>query len=56
MAEDGEGAVKLLGKEQAYHLMGKRHLRERDHFIAPFVHRRGEAVGPADDENQTTDA
>ena len=56
VVEDGEGAIELFGKEQADHLMGKRHLRQRDHFIAPFVHRRGEAVRTADDENQTAGA
>ena len=56
VVEDGEGAIELFGKEQAYHLMGERHLRKRDHFIAPFVHRRGEAVRTADNENQTAGA
>ena len=50
VVEDGEGAIELFGKEQAYHLVGERHLRKRDHFIAPFVHRRGEAVRTADNE------
>ena len=56
VVEDGEGAIELFGKEQADHLMGERHLRKRDHFIASFVHRRGEAVRPADDEDQTAGA
>ena len=36
-AEDGEGAVKLLGKEEAYHLVGEGHLRQGKHFIGAVV-------------------
>lgn len=49
-AEDGEGAVKLLGKEEAYHLVGEGHLRQGKHFIGAVVDCLREAVRAANDE------
>mgnify|MGYP003539271652 CR=1 FL=1 len=37
-ANDGAGAVELLGEDQAYHLVRERHARERNLLVGTAVH------------------
>lgn len=53
IVEDGEGAVELLNKKQAYHLMRQRHLRERNLLIGTGVYRFGKAVRTSHNKKQT---
>lgn len=50
--QDGEGAVKLLNKDESHHLVAEGHGRERHFGVGTVVHLLREAVRPADDKNQ----
>ena len=52
-AEDGHGAVELLHKQQADHLVAERHLAEADLGIRTLINRLAEPVRTADYERQT---
>ena len=42
--EDGHGAVDLLYKKEAHHLMRESHLTERDLSIGTLIDRLGKAI------------
>ena len=50
--QNGECAIKLLDEDEPHHLVAEGHGRERQLSIGSVVNLFGEAVGPADDENQ----
>ena len=50
--QNGEGAIKLLDKDESHHLVAESHGRERHFRVGAVVHLLREAVRPADDENQ----
>ena len=45
-------AIELFGEDEANHLVGKSHLRERDFLVGTVVNRLRKAVRAADDENE----
>ena len=51
VVEDGECAVELLGKDDAYHLVREGHAREGYLAVGCGVHGIGEAVRATDDED-----
>ena len=51
-AEDGHGAIDLLDDEEAHHLVGEGHARERELLVGAGVDLRREAVGAADGQYQ----
>ena len=51
--DNSTGAIDLLGKDKANHLVGKSHARERELFVGTLIDGRGETVGSSDDEDQT---
>ena len=48
-----QGAVKLLGKDDPYHLVREGHLRQRNLALGSTIYLAGESVGPSDDEYQS---
>ena len=51
--QNGEGAVKLLDKDESHHLVAEGHGRERHFRVGAVVNFLREAVRPADDENES---
>ena len=50
--QNGEGAVKLLNKDESHHLVAEGHGRERHFRVGAVVNFLREAVRSADNENQ----
>ena len=53
IVEDGKGTVELLDKDNAYHLVGKGHLRKGYLALGKGVNLGGEAIGTSDDKDET---
>ena len=51
--QDVHSPVELFYENEAYHLVGKGHARERQLFLGSFVDSLGEAIRSSDDEDQT---
>ena len=47
-------AINLLGKGEAYHLMGESHLGEAELFVGTTVDSGGETVRTSNDEDKTS--
>ena len=54
--EDGHGAIALLHEEEAHHLMGERHLGERNLFFGQRVDFWRKTIGAANDKDQAAGA
>ena len=54
--QDCHGTIELFYAEESHHLMGERHLGETDFLAGGGIDGRGESVGAADDEDETTGA
>ena len=52
VAQDGEGAVELLDKDEAHQLVGKGHFAQRDLLVGAVIDLLGESVWAAHDEHQ----
>lgn len=52
IAQDCERPVELLNKNQAYQLMRKRHLAERDLLVGAVIDFGGESVRAAHDKHE----
>ena len=51
--QNGEGAIKLLDKNESHHLMAESHGRERYFRVGAVIDFLREAVRPTDDENES---
>ena len=51
MVDDGEGAVVLLDKEEAHHLVGEGHGGQGDLVVGALIDIGGEAVGASHNED-----
>ena len=54
IVEDGESAVKLLGEDDAYHLVGEGHLRKGNLSLGKGVNLGGEAIGASYNKDKAT--
>ena len=52
--DDGAGTIELLGEDQANHLVGKGEAGEGELLVGTLIDGRREAVGTANDKDQTT--
>ena len=53
VVEYRQGAIELLGKDDAHHLVREGHARERYFALCSGIHGIGETVGTTDDEHQS---